>query len=62
MSDLPDPQLSIVLPVYNERPTILEVLDRVRALPIAKEIIIVDNCSTRACSTATCGWCCSRRT
>jgi glycosyltransferase involved in cell wall biosynthesis len=34
------------MPVYNERGTVLEVLDRVRAVPIDKEIIIVDNCST----------------
>lgn len=46
MSDTAAPQLSIVLPVYNERPTILEVLERVRALACTKEIIIVDNCST----------------
>ena len=43
---MPDPQLSIVVPVYNERPTILEVLRRVRELPLNKEIIVVDNCST----------------
>jgi dolichol-phosphate mannosyltransferase len=43
---MPDPQLSIVIPVYNERPTVLEVLQRVRDLPLEKEIIIVDNCST----------------
>lgn len=43
---MPDPQLSIVVPVYNERPSILEVLRRVRELPIDKEIIVVDNCST----------------
>lgn len=43
---MPDPQLSIVVPVYNERPSILEVLRRVRELPVSKEIIVVDNCST----------------
>ena len=43
MSEL---QLSIVMPVYNERPTVLEILQRVRDLPVSKEIIIVDNCST----------------
>jgi len=43
MSDL---QLSIIIPVYNERPTVLEILRRVRALPITKEVIVVDNCST----------------
>lgn len=41
-----DPQLSVVMPVYNERNTVLEILRRVRELPINKEIIIVDNCST----------------
>lgn len=41
-----NPQLSVIIPVYNERPTVLEILQRVRDLPIEKEIIIVDNCST----------------
>ncbi len=41
-----DIELTIVMPVYNERPTVLEILQRVRELPISKEIIIVDNCST----------------
>jgi dolichol-phosphate mannosyltransferase len=39
-------KLSVIMPVYNERGTVLEVLDRVRAVPVEKEIIIVDNCST----------------
>ncbi len=39
-------KLSVVMPVYNERETILEILDRVRAVEVSKEIIIVDNCST----------------
>lgn len=39
-------KLSVVMPVYNERETILEILERVRAVDIDKEIIIVDNCST----------------
>ena len=41
-----DPHLTIIMPVYNERSTVLEILRRVRELPIEKEIIIVDNCST----------------
>jgi dolichol-phosphate mannosyltransferase len=41
-----EPHLTIIMPVYNERPTLLEILRRVRELPIDKEIIIVDNCST----------------
>lgn len=39
-------KLSIVIPVYNEINTILEILRRVKAVPIEKEIIIVDDCST----------------
>src|SRR3989344_5556278 len=40
--------LSIVIPAYNEKATILELLKRVEAveLPLEKEIIIVDDCST----------------
>ena len=38
--------LSVIVPVYNEKDTILEILRRVRAVDIDKEIIIVDNCST----------------
>lgn len=39
-------KLSVIIPVYNERGTVLEVLDRVRTVDIDKEIIIVDNYST----------------
>jgi glycosyltransferase involved in cell wall biosynthesis len=38
--------LSVVIPVYNERDTLAEILRRVRAAPIAKEIILVDDGST----------------
>ena len=41
-----NPLLTVIMPVYNERSTVLEILRRVRELPIAKEIIVVDNCST----------------
>jgi len=37
--------LSVVIPVYNERNTIHEILRRVRRVPIPKQIIIVDDCS-----------------
>jgi glycosyltransferase involved in cell wall biosynthesis len=37
--------LSVVIPVYNEKATIHEILRRVRAVPINKQIIIVDDCS-----------------
>lgn len=39
-------KLSVVIPVYNERNTVLEVLRRVRAVDLPKEIIVVDDCST----------------
>jgi glycosyltransferase involved in cell wall biosynthesis len=38
--------LSVVIPVYNERQTIREILRRVRAVPIKKQIVVVDDCST----------------
>nr|HID59569.1 glycosyltransferase family 2 protein [Desulfobacterales bacterium] len=39
-------KLSIVIPVYNERATISEILKRVCATPYEKEIIVVDDGST----------------
>ena len=38
--------LSVLVPAYNEVGTIRALLDRVRAVPIRKEIIVVDDCST----------------
>lgn len=40
-----DFKLSVIMPVYNEKSTIHEILRRVRATPIPKEIIVVDDCS-----------------
>jgi glycosyltransferase involved in cell wall biosynthesis len=37
--------VSVVIPVYNERDTIREILRQVRAVPINKQIILVDDCS-----------------
>jgi glycosyltransferase involved in cell wall biosynthesis len=37
--------LSVVIPVYDERATIHEILRRVRAVPIKKQIIVVDDFS-----------------
>ena len=39
-------RLSVLIPVYNERDTIDLIIDQVRATPIAKEIICVDDHST----------------
>jgi glycosyltransferase involved in cell wall biosynthesis len=36
-------KLSVLIPVYNEERTVEEVVRRVRAVPIAKEIILVDD-------------------
>ncbi len=43
---LKDPLLSVVMPVYNERPTVEEIISRVLAVPLRIELIIVDDCST----------------
>jgi len=39
-------KISVVIPVYNEKETINKILDKIESLPIDKEIVIVDNCST----------------
>jgi glycosyltransferase involved in cell wall biosynthesis len=41
-----DLMLSVVIPVFNERSTIREILRRVRAVPLPKQVILVDDCST----------------
>lgn len=38
--------LSVVIPVYNERDSLLQLLERVKAVPIRKEIVLVDDGST----------------
>jgi glycosyltransferase involved in cell wall biosynthesis len=43
---LKDPKLSVVIPVYNEKSTIDEILRRVLDTEIRKEVIVVDDCST----------------
>lgn len=40
---LDNPKLSVVIPVYNEKDTILEILGRVLTTNMAKEVIIVDD-------------------
>lgn len=39
-------KISVVIPVYNEQRTIREIIERVKAVPVEKEIIVVDDCST----------------
>jgi glycosyltransferase involved in cell wall biosynthesis len=43
---LENPKVSIVIPVYNEKATIDEILRRVLDTEMRKEVIIVDDCST----------------
>ena len=43
---LTDPLLSVVMPVYNERATIEEIIPRVLAVPLRIELIVVDDGST----------------
>jgi len=38
-----DSLLSVVIPVYNERNTLMDLLNRVRSVPVHKEIILVDD-------------------
>jgi glycosyltransferase involved in cell wall biosynthesis len=38
--------LSVVVPVFNEMATLPAIFDRIRAVPIRKEIVFVDDCST----------------
>jgi len=42
----PGLRVSVVVPIYNEKTTLLEIVRRIRAVPIAKEIILVDDGST----------------
>ena len=42
----PDFTLSVVVPVYNEVRTLAALVDAVRAVPIRKQIVLVDDCST----------------
>jgi len=42
----PDFTLSVLIPVYNEVQTLIQIIDRVRAVDIKKEIVLVDDGST----------------
>lgn len=41
-----DASLSVVMPVYNEKETVLKIIGKVLSLEIVKELVIVDDCST----------------
>jgi glycosyltransferase involved in cell wall biosynthesis len=40
------PLLSVIIPCYNERATVAELLRKVREVPVEKEIIVIDDQST----------------
>ena len=39
-------RLTVVIPVYNEVHTLLSLIDRVQDVPVDKDIVLVDDCST----------------
>lgn len=41
-----DPLVSVVIPIFNEVNLIERVLERVRAQPFRKQLVLVDDCST----------------
>src|SRR5262249_25343374 len=43
---IPNPLLSVVMPVYNEQGTLEEIIGRVLAVPLRIELITVDDAST----------------
>ena len=46
MTESRPPLLSVIVPCYNERATVAELLRQVREVPVEKEIIVVDDQST----------------
>jgi glycosyltransferase involved in cell wall biosynthesis len=45
-SPVVDPLLSVVMPAFNERETIEEIIRRVLAVPLRLELVVVDDAST----------------
>jgi glycosyltransferase involved in cell wall biosynthesis len=43
---LVDPVLTVVMPAFNERATIEEIVRRVVAVPLRIQLVVVDDCST----------------
>ena len=43
---LTNPLLTVVMPVFNERATVAEMVDRVLGVPIRLELVAIDDAST----------------
>ena len=41
-----DMRLSVVIPIYNEEETLWDLVERVRAVHIRKQLVLVDDCSS----------------
>ena len=39
-------KLSVIIPVYNEQATLVDILERVKRVPISKELIVINDGST----------------
>ncbi|MCS7258358.1 MAG: glycosyltransferase family 2 protein, partial [candidate division WOR-3 bacterium] len=39
-------KLSVIIPVYNERASIVDIINKIKKVPVNKEIIVVDDAST----------------
>ena len=50
------PVLSVIVPVYNERATVAELLRRVQDVPIEKEIIVIDDGSREVVAELATQW------
>lgn len=50
------PTLTVIIPVFNEAGTIDEVLRRVLAAPYAKQVLVVDDCSTDGTADVLAKW------
>lgn len=45
MEGVPSLKLSVLIPVFNERDSVEQIVQRVAAVPVPKEIIVVNDCS-----------------
>ncbi|KXK25845.1 MAG: Poly-beta-1,6-N-acetyl-D-glucosamine synthase [candidate division WS6 bacterium OLB20] len=46
MPEIRRPKLTVIMPVWNERKTVETAVRRIHALPVDKEIIVIDDYST----------------